>query len=140
MKKLFASIIAIMAIAFATVSVTSCEMTYDESYPELVQWFAPHTGDTGDWMAPAANTMMTFNAASGLYETTITTGRKNVGISVCTDANYSNQLDWDKSDAATQAAFTWKDDFGNKQLVIKKPGTYKVTVDGTNKVWTVTAQ
>lgn len=137
MKKFMLGLLAVISMVFL---VTSCEMKYDEDYEQLVQWYAPHTGDTGDWMSPGPDVLMTYNASSGLYELDITTGRKNVGISVCTDANYSNQLNWDKADEATQASFSWKEDFGNKQLVIKKAGDYKVTVDGVNKTWTVTAK
>lgn len=140
MKKIFSSIIAVLALAFITVTVTSCEMTYSKDYDPLIQWFAPHTGDSGDWCEPRDDNKLTYNASTGLYEITITTGRKNVGISVCQDANYSGQLNWDKADAATQAAFSWKDDYGNKQLVIKNAGDYKITVNNTEKVWTVTAQ
>ncbi len=139
MKKFILSILAV----FAVFAMTSCEMTYDKDYETLTQWFAPHTGDTGDWIAPSSECEMTYNAGTGLYEIEITTNRKNVGISVCKDANYGGQLNWDKSDEATQAAFTWREDYGNKQLVIKKKGTYLVTVDNSNPEspsWTVTAK
>lgn len=139
MKKFIFGLFALISLAFA---LTSCEMTYGEDeYQPLVQWFAPHTGDDGDWINPGEDgTVMVYNSNTSKYEIEIETNRKNVGITLCTDSNYGNQRHWDHADADTQANFSWKDDFGNKQLVIKNAGTYLVAVDPASLVWSVTAE
>ena len=65
MKKFILGLLAVVSMAFM---VTSCEMKYDEDYEQLVQWYAPHTGDTGDWMSPGPDVLMSYNASTGLYE------------------------------------------------------------------------
>ena len=140
MKKIMLSIL----VVFAAFVMISCEMTYDKNYEVLTQWFAPHTGDDGDWIGPSDKSEMTFNTATGLFELEVTTNRKNVGITVCKSASYDGQLHWDNSDAATQSAFNWRNDYCHKQLVIKKAGTYLVTVKDTGDTstdsWSVTAK
>lgn len=139
MKKFIFGLLALISLAL---TFTGCEMTYGEDkYQPLVQWFAPHTGDTGDWINPGEDkTVMKYNSATGKYEIEIETGRKNVGITLCTDTNYGNQRHWDHADAKTQANFNWKDDFGNKQLIIKNAGKYLVAIDPATLVWSVTAE
>ena len=83
---------------------------------------------------------MKYNSATGKYEIEIETGRKNVGITLCTDTNYGNQRFYGDADEETQANFSWKDDFGHQQLVIKNKGEYLVAVDPGTMVWSVTAQ
>ena len=136
MKKLLLALLS----ALALFAVTSCEMTYGEGkYPELEQWFAPHMGDDNEWIAPGPKCLMT-SVGGGVYEIEVTTGIKNVGITLCTNDSYANQKFWDDATDDTQANFGWKDDFGHKQLVLKKPGTYMVSVDSVAKTWSVKAK
>ena len=113
MKKFIFGLLALISLAL---TFTGCEMTYGDK------------------------TVMKYNSATGKYEIEIETGRKNVGITLCTDTNYGNQRHWDHADAKTQANFNWKDDFGNKQLVIKNAGKYLVAIDPATLVWFVTAE
>ena len=137
MKKIFTAVLALLA----GLVLASCEMKYDTTYPELVQYFTCW-GDSEEWNdhSKSSLTLMTYNSSTGKYEIEIETEKKNQRFEITKGASYSIEYMADakgvcSADDDTLAAFpkVLDNGYGSMQTVMPKPSTYVVTFDPTTE-------
>lgn len=143
MKKFILGLLALISMAFI---VTSCEMKYDEDYPELVQYYCCYGNSSGTWYDHAVpnNTLMTYDASTGKYSIEIETKTKNWRFKLTKGAGYSIQYNAigangvRYADADTQANFPKTfEEFGVFQTVLPNVGTYVITFDPATEKYNV---
>lgn len=150
MKKFLASLVALLAIAFAAVSVTSCEMTYDEDYEELIQYWCCW-GDNAKWYdhADPAKTLMTYDAGSATYSIEVETTKKNQRFEITKGASYSLEYCYFNKnngtycqDEANHEIFgkTLDNGYGSLQTALPTPGKYVITFDAAAGLYSVEAK
>lgn len=145
MKKFLLSLLAIISMAFL---VTSCEMKYDDDYPELVQYYCCYGNSSGIWYDHAVpnDTLMTYDASSGKYSIEIETEVKNLRFEITKGASYSIEYMADKggvvsADDETLANFpkTADNGYGSLQTVLPNAATYTITFDPSTEKYNVAA-
>lgn len=149
MKKFLASLIALLAIAFATVSVTSCEMTYDEDYEELIQYWCCWGNATGsEWNehSDPAKTLMIYDAGTNTYSIEVETKVKNCRFEITKGASYSleycyynkNTDKYSQNEENKSLFPKYMDNgFGSSQTVLPTVGTYIITFDPVTETYSV---
>ena len=133
-------IVSLIATVFALVTIglmTSCVQNYNGAYPELTQYYCCW-GDNVKWNdhGDVAKTLMTYDAASGVYSIEVTTERKNQRFEITKGAGYTIEYMFDakgvcSADDETIANFPKAKDngFGSLQTVMPTVGTYAITFD-----------
>lgn len=143
MRKFLISFFAL----FAVFAITSCEMTYDKDYPELIQYYCCWGDSEWNDHSDPSKTLMTYDAASATYSIEIETTKKNQRFEITKGAGYSVEYMFDakgvcSQDPANQALFpkTADNGFGSLQTVLPTVGTYIITFDATTELYSVAAK
>lgn len=143
MKKFILGLLALISMAFI---VTSCEMKYDEDYPELVQYYCCYGNSSGTWYDHAVpnNTLMTYDVSTGKYSIEIEAKVKNWRFEITKGAGYSIEYMADakgvqSADAETLANFpkTADSGYGSLQTVLPEATTYVITFDPATEKYNV---
>lgn len=146
MKKIFLSLIAL----FALFTITSCEMTYDKDYPELIQYWCCW-GDNAKWNdhSNPAKTLMTYNSSNSTYVIEVETLSKNQRFEITKGASYSLEYCYFNKntgsysqDTENQSAFpkTADNGYGSLQTVLPSVGKYIITFDAATALYSVAAK